>query len=435
MKNAVMKTTQRKSLDVDTVVNTFFDVKLDDFCIGVDDAYFYVPRSVGVPEQMYAVSVYDCFDFLERGLRGDSPFRISVNPRGDDINAVTGIECIHIDFDVDKQLVEKVGYNDVVKLVFEEAYKFYKFVNEVAPSALVFTGGGFYIHVFVKFDGVKDVDYLDKLYKLVYLGLTGRLPSDAVCDLFKTYPPTAARRWMFIDYQACRVKELARLPYLLHDKYKIQGKAIVDNKVLPPEEWFEVRKKLVENAVKLSEVLNHIPDKNELDDLLKEYEIWREEVENYLTKPMEMMLKNPAYTTSQRCHRRSFRFVEEVMRNGIIDGRKRVLFLIIVPYLVCKKYWRTCVSSEEDCVKVVKREVEEWLRKCYELGQPGSVYMKWVESLIRWARNRQRRRGDVLEKFCKFKYLKEIKVEVNGVEMTLLEHLAHVNPYFRKFLK
>jgi len=408
---------------VDKLINEYFSFRLDEFCLWVDDGYFYTPRSVGVPEQFYVVSVYDCFDFLEKATRGETSFRISVNPRGDDINVVNELEAIHFDFDLDKNLVDKIGYVDTVKLTFEEAYRFYKVVSEVIPtSILVFTGGGFYVHAFIKFKS-NDLEYLSRLYRFLFDAFTGGLPRGLVSEVFRKYLPTTNLVLTRLDKQANRVKELARLPYVLHDKYKTQGKVIYNSKILKPEEFFELRKKLVNEAPKLTEFFNWIPSNEELEELYKEVE----EIKETSIRTKYILSMHKKKTTS-------YKWVEEMLKIAIPDARKRIIYTILIPYLVCKKHWQLCIEDMNECVKIVRSEIEEWLKKCYELANPGSVYIKWVESVIRWVRNRQLKRGDILIKYCRLKYLKEFKINVNGVEKTVLEYLASVSPYFRKFL-
>ena len=326
----------------------------------LEECYLYKPRSIGIPEQYYVDNVWCSLGgealpiVLRRAVNGELPFRVSVNPRRENINIVPEIEVIHLDFDyeVEPELALEELLICARELLEEHNLNLY----------IVKTGKGGYIHIPLRVSSDEGLD-LELAYKIAW--------EDIVYNLLR---PTIRT----LDKSACRLKELARLPYTKHEELKVTIQPIdVDGKTISLRDFKFIRMEMIKfGNPKLEDVVKRLV-RVEMDRL-------RRLREQYVAELREG--KTPKSL-------RKWEWIERVFTEPILlpDGRKRFLFYFGIPYLTLKTILQAKREgvSDKDLLNYVQDRVfnivKAWVDKTREVYSGKSkIYDSWIRNEIKY---------------------------------------------------
>lgn len=185
-----------------------------------------------------------------------------------------------------------------------------------------------------------------------------------------------------MDYKKF-VKKIDRIERLFFSNYSVfdlieQAKII--NKI--PVEWFG-DKRIFEFVKNYEKMVNMFDFKNILFEIREIYgrkisgkiktEVLRKKESN-LSKLFEIS----QILELSKPKKGSFIFIEKILKNSFTDGRKILLFRLIIPYLanVKKLEW-------ENAEKIIN----EWLKKCFE-KRKSDISLSWIKSAFKNCKRR-----------------------------------------------
>jgi len=275
-------------------------------------------REVGCPKRFYMKDWRGLPKFVNYCANAGLPCYMSVQPYVAR-NMLYGVERIYFDFD---------SQNPDVAL--RDARKVYDRLDSMGVRPVMLFSGrkGYHIHVFlprVFLAGAVTVDVLKNLLKILCLEALGCRTSSEVC---KKYPTLDMQVWL-------DVKRISRVPYSLHEKSGV--------------ECIPVDPDGKETSYDLVDCMkNPLPE-----DLVAE--AWKDAIAMTAYEQVdEPMWRKPSNRV------RLYEEAAKIIESGTGDGRKRIIFYLLVPRLILAGYGDKDIMNS--CREYLERSGCDWMQ-------------------------------------------------------------------------